>query len=72
MNKNKITFGVININFDILTLPSKGWLIQDTEQQNFTLKTHHRVGNVHIVDKLCICQSIEIYYATNEYFATKN
>ncbi|KAG5070546.1 hypothetical protein JHK82_040935 [Glycine max] len=51
---------------DLLTIPSKGWLVQDAEQQSFILEQHHHYGNVHAVEKLR--QSIEIWYATSEYF----
>nr|QEP50588.1 RNA polymerase subunit beta'' [Brahea pimo] len=50
---------------DLLTIPSKGWLVQDTEQQSFIFEKHHHYGNVHAVEKLR--QSIEIWYATSEY-----
>nr|AEX94824.1 RNA polymerase beta' subunit [Ledebouria cordifolia] len=50
---------------DLLTIPSKGWLVQDAEQQSFILEKHHHYGNVHAVEKLR--QSIEIWYATSEY-----
>nr|AGE93446.1 RNA polymerase beta' subunit [Xiphidium caeruleum] len=50
---------------DLLTIPSKGWLVQDAEQQNFILEKHYHCGNVHAVEKLR--QSIEIWYATSEY-----
>nr|AEX94834.1 RNA polymerase beta' subunit [Ruscus aculeatus] len=50
---------------DLLTIPSKGWLVQDAEQQSFLLEKHHHYGNVHAVEKLR--QSIEIWYATSEY-----
>nr|UVH66097.1 RNA polymerase beta'' subunit [Eriocaulon australe] len=50
---------------DLLTIPSKGWLVQDAEQQNFLLEKHHLYGNVHTVERLR--QSIEIWYATSEY-----
>nr|YP_009581271.1 RNA polymerase beta' subunit [Enemion raddeanum]QBK49336.1 RNA polymerase beta' subunit [Enemion raddeanum] len=50
---------------DLLTIPSKGWLVQDAEQQSFILEKHHHFGNVHAVEKLR--QSIEIWYATSEY-----
>nr|YP_009686475.1 RNA polymerase beta' subunit [Corchorus capsularis]QDS78294.1 RNA polymerase beta' subunit [Corchorus capsularis] len=50
---------------DLLTIPSKGWLVQDAEQQSLILEKHHRFGNVHAVEKLR--QSIEIWYATSEY-----
>nr|YP_010388900.1 RNA polymerase beta'' subunit [Limnophila sessiliflora]UPQ44135.1 RNA polymerase beta'' subunit [Limnophila sessiliflora] len=50
---------------DLLTIPSKRWLVQDAEQQSFILEKHHRYGNVNAVEKLR--QSIEIWYATSEY-----
>nr|YP_010608610.1 RNA polymerase beta'' subunit [Sabia swinhoei]WAN89435.1 RNA polymerase beta'' subunit [Sabia swinhoei]WAN89520.1 RNA polymerase beta'' subunit [Sabia swinhoei] len=50
---------------DLLTIPSKGWLVQDAEQQSLILEKHHHYGNVHVVEKLR--QSIEIWYATSEY-----
>nr|YP_010288321.1 RNA polymerase beta'' subunit [Corybas sp. Waitarere]UKU08923.1 RNA polymerase beta'' subunit [Corybas sp. Waitarere] len=50
---------------DLLTIPSKGWLVQDAEQQRFILEKNHHYGNVHAVEKLR--QSIEIWYATSEY-----
>nr|YP_010293975.1 RNA polymerase beta'' subunit [Paepalanthus alpinus]ULQ67269.1 RNA polymerase beta'' subunit [Paepalanthus alpinus] len=50
---------------DLLTIPSKGWLVQDAEQQSFLLEKHHLYGNVHTVERLR--QSIEIWYATSEY-----
>nr|QGX06134.1 RNA polymerase beta subunit [Dracaena hokouensis] len=50
---------------DLLTIPSKGWLVQDAEQQSLILEKHHYYGNVHAVEKLR--QSIEIWYATSEY-----
>ncbi|PHT54973.1 DNA-directed RNA polymerase subunit beta'' [Capsicum baccatum] len=51
---------------DLLTIPSKGWLVQDVEQQSLILEKHHHYGNVHAVEKLR--QSIDIWYATSEYF----
>nr|ATG24600.1 RNA polymerase beta'' subunit [Lobelia fervens subsp. fervens] len=50
---------------DLLTIPSKRWLVQDAEQESFILEKHHQYGNVHAVEKLR--QSIEIWYATSEY-----
>ncbi|KAM7513763.1 hypothetical protein LguiA_003346 [Lonicera macranthoides] len=44
---------------DLLTIPSKRWLVQDAEQQILTLEKHHHYGNVHAVEKLS--QSIEIW-----------
>nr|AXO65965.1 RNA polymerase beta'' subunit [Megastylis gigas] len=54
---------------DLLTIPSKGWLVQDAEQQRFILEKNHHYGNVHVVEKLR--QSIEIWYATSEYLRQK-
>nr|WOC92018.1 RNA polymerase beta'' subunit [Utricularia simulans] len=50
---------------DLLTIPSKRWLVQDAEEQSFILEKHHHYGNVHAVEKLR--QSIEIWYTTSEY-----
>nr|YP_009993047.1 RNA polymerase beta'' subunit [Dioscorea esculenta]QNO34319.1 RNA polymerase beta'' subunit [Dioscorea esculenta] len=50
---------------DLLTIPSKEWLVRDTEQQRFILEKHYHYANVHAVEKLR--QSIEIWYATSEY-----
>ena len=50
---------------DLLTAPSKSWLIQDAEQQGYTSEKHYRYGNVHAVEKLR--QLIETWYATSEY-----
>ncbi|XBI38249.1 hypothetical protein VPH35_123337 [Triticum aestivum] len=47
---------------DLLTIPSKGWLVQDAEQESFLLEKHYYYGAVHTVEKLR--QSIEIWYAT--------
>uniref|UniRef100_A0A6N2KZX4 DNA-directed RNA polymerase n=1 Tax=Salix viminalis TaxID=40686 RepID=A0A6N2KZX4_SALVM len=45
---------------DLLTIPSKGWLVQDAEQQSFILEKHHHYGNKNYA-------TIEIWYATSEY-----
>lgn len=50
---------------DLLTAPSKAWLIQDAEQQGYTSEKNYRYGNVHAVEKLR--QLIETWYATSEY-----
>ncbi|KAF1879726.1 hypothetical protein Lal_00039738, partial [Lupinus albus] len=50
---------------DLLTIPSKGWLVKDAEQQGIILGKHHHYGNVHSVEKLRL--SIEIWYATSDY-----
>ena len=43
---------------DLLPIPSKGWLVQDAEQQSLILEKHHHYRNVHVVEK--VHQSIEI------------
>ena len=50
---------------DLLTIPSKGWLVQDAEEQSFLLEKHYYYGAIHAVEKLR--QSVEIWYATSEY-----
>ncbi|EYU19416.1 hypothetical protein MIMGU_mgv1a018067mg, partial [Erythranthe guttata] len=50
---------------DLLTIPSKRWLVQNDEQQSFVLERDHHYRNIHAVEKLR--QSIEIWYATSEY-----
>nr|YP_009169870.1 RNA polymerase beta'' subunit [Viscum album]ALD84681.1 RNA polymerase beta'' subunit [Viscum album] len=50
---------------DLLTIPSKGWVVQDAEKQSFSLEKHHHYGNIHALEKLR--QSIEIWYATSEF-----
>nr|AET45225.1 RNA polymerase beta chain [Pinus wallichiana] len=50
---------------DLLTAPSKGWLVQDAEQQGSVSEKQNHYGNLHAVEKLR--QSIEIWYATSEY-----
>nr|BBF91141.1 RNA polymerase beta subunit-2 [Phyllocladus aspleniifolius] len=50
---------------DLLTAPSKGWLVQDAEQQDFVSEKDHDYGNVHAVEKLR--QLIELWHATSEY-----
>nr|YP_009433606.1 RNA polymerase beta' subunit [Tigridiopalma magnifica]ATD86187.1 RNA polymerase beta' subunit [Tigridiopalma magnifica] len=50
---------------DLLTIPSKGSLVQDAEEHSLILEQHHHYGNVHAVEKLR--QSIEVWYATSEY-----
>nr|YP_010974621.1 RNA polymerase beta'' subunit [Amyema quandang]WNR57073.1 RNA polymerase beta'' subunit [Amyema quandang] len=51
---------------DLLTVPTKGWLIQDAEKQSFILEKHYHDGSIHAVEKLR--QSIEIWSITSEYF----
>ena len=50
---------------DLLTVPTKGWLIQDAEKQSFILEKHYHDGSIHAVEKLR--QSIEIWSITSEY-----
>ncbi|KAJ4825610.1 DNA-directed RNA polymerase subunit beta'', partial [Turnera subulata] len=50
---------------DLLTVSSKGWLVQDIEHQSLLSANHQHYGNVHAVEKLR--QSIDIWYATSEY-----
>nr|YP_009668541.1 RNA polymerase beta' subunit [Haplomitrium blumei]QCW59317.1 RNA polymerase beta' subunit [Haplomitrium blumei] len=50
---------------DLLTAPSKGWLIRDAEQYANTSDKHHDYGSLHAVEKLR--QLIETWYATSEY-----
>nr|YP_009825466.1 RNA polymerase beta'' subunit [Botrychium lunaria]QIU83281.1 RNA polymerase beta'' subunit [Botrychium lunaria] len=50
---------------DLLTAPSKAWLVRDAEKQGSILEQHHRYGSVHAVERLR--QSIETWYATSEY-----
>nr|QUG10268.1 RNA polymerase beta'' subunit [Hymenophyllum barbatum] len=50
---------------DLLTVPSKGWLVQDVERQGYISEQYHRYGGLHAVEKLR--QSIETWYATSEW-----
>nr|YP_009671213.1 RNA polymerase beta'''' subunit [Passiflora filipes]QCX30481.1 RNA polymerase beta'''' subunit [Passiflora filipes] len=50
---------------DLLTVPSKKWIVQDAEQESFILEEHHHYGNVHTIEKLR--QSIEVWHAISEY-----
>nr|YP_784060.1 RNA polymerase beta'' subunit [Pelargonium x hortorum]Q06FX1.1 RecName: Full=DNA-directed RNA polymerase subunit beta''; AltName: Full=PEP; AltName: Full=Plastid-encoded RNA polymerase subunit beta''; Short=RNA polymerase subunit beta'' [Pelargonium x hortorum]ABI17251.1 RNA polymerase beta' subunit 2 [Pelargonium x hortorum]AKF43136.1 RNA polymerase beta'' subunit [Pelargonium x hortorum] len=50
---------------DLLTIPSKRWLVQDAQQQSFLLEKYYQYGNVHAVEKLR--QSIEIWDAISAY-----
>lgn len=50
---------------DLLTIPSKGWVVQDAEKQSLSLEKHYHYGNIHALEKLR--QSIEIWYATSEF-----
>nr|YP_009668459.1 RNA polymerase beta' subunit [Heteroscyphus argutus]QCW59309.1 RNA polymerase beta' subunit [Heteroscyphus argutus] len=60
------TSGAISLGIDdLLTAPSKGWLIRDAEQYTNLSEKHHHYGNLHAVEKLR--QLIETWYATSEY-----
>nr|QWW92257.1 RNA polymerase beta'' subunit [Rhaphidolejeunea foliicola] len=50
---------------DLLTAPSKSWLIQDAEQYSNLSEKYQSYGNLHAVEKLR--QLIETWYATSEY-----
>nr|YP_009562292.1 RNA polymerase b''-subunit [Trichomanes trollii]QAV57649.1 RNA polymerase b''-subunit [Trichomanes trollii] len=50
---------------DLLTVPSKGWLVQDIERQGYISEQYHRYGGLHAVERLR--QSIETWYATSEW-----
>nr|YP_009667552.1 RNA polymerase beta' subunit [Cheilolejeunea xanthocarpa]QCW58328.1 RNA polymerase beta' subunit [Cheilolejeunea xanthocarpa] len=50
---------------DLLTAPSKSWLIEDAEQYSNISEKHQNYGNLHAVEKLR--QLIETWYATSEY-----
>nr|YP_009690557.1 RNA polymerase beta'' subunit [Lindsaea linearis]QEG57337.1 RNA polymerase beta'' subunit [Lindsaea linearis] len=49
---------------DLLTVPSKGWLVQDAENCGYVSEQYYRYGSLHAVEKLR--QSIEAWYATSE------
>nr|AWS01008.1 RNA polymerase b''-subunit [Pilularia americana] len=49
---------------DLLTVPSKGWLVQDAERQGYVSEQYYRYGSLHAVEKSR--QSIEAWYATSE------
>nr|YP_009545096.1 RNA polymerase beta [Gymnomitrion concinnatum]AZB86844.1 RNA polymerase beta [Gymnomitrion concinnatum] len=60
------TLGAISLGIDdLLTAPSKGWLIEDAEQYTNLSEKHYNYGNLHAVEKLR--QLIETWYATSEY-----
>nr|YP_009500905.1 RNA polymerase beta' subunit [Passiflora auriculata]AXB37298.1 RNA polymerase beta' subunit [Passiflora auriculata] len=54
---------------DLLTVPSKKWLVQDAEEERLILEEHHHYGNVHAIEKLR--QSVEIWHAISEYLRQK-
>lgn len=49
---------------DLLTILSKGSVVQDAEIQSFLSEKHHHYWNVHTVKKFR--QSIDIWYATSD------
>nr|QWW93171.1 RNA polymerase beta'' subunit [Lunularia cruciata] len=60
------TFEAISLGIDdLLTAPSKSWLIEDAEQYGNLSEKHHNYGSLHAVEKLR--QLIETWYATSEY-----
>nr|YP_007026119.1 RNA polymerase beta' subunit [Apopellia endiviifolia]AFU88829.1 RNA polymerase beta' subunit [Apopellia endiviifolia] len=60
------TLSAISLGIDdLLTAPSKGWLIEDAEQYGNLSEKSHNYGNLHAVEKLR--QLIETWYGTSEY-----
>ena len=60
------TFGGVSLGIgDLLTAPSKSWLIKDAEHYGNLSRKHHNYGDLHAVEKLR--QLIETWYATSEY-----
>jgi DNA-directed RNA polymerase subunit beta' len=59
--KSGISLGVD----DLLTVPSKSWLIQDAEKQALISDIYNISGSIHAVEKLR--QLIETWYITSEY-----
>nr|QWW92929.1 RNA polymerase beta'' subunit [Delavayella serrata] len=60
------TLGAISLGIDdLLTAPSKSWLIEDAEQYTTLSEKQYSYGNLHAVEKLR--QLIETWYATSEY-----
>lgn len=50
---------------DLLTTPSKTWLIQDAEHQTYTSEEQYRRGSIHAVEKLR--HVVETWHTTSEY-----
>nr|YP_009670788.1 RNA polymerase beta'''' subunit [Passiflora rufa]QCX30061.1 RNA polymerase beta'''' subunit [Passiflora rufa] len=50
---------------DLLTVPSKKWLVHDAEEESLILEEHYHYGNVHAIEKLR--QSVEIWHVISEY-----
>jgi DNA-directed RNA polymerase subunit beta' len=60
------TLGGVSLGIgDLLTAPSKSWLIKDAEHHGNLSRKHHNYGDLHAVEKLR--QLIETWYATSEY-----
>ncbi|EFJ05014.1 hypothetical protein SELMODRAFT_137828, partial (mitochondrion) [Selaginella moellendorffii] len=53
---------------DLITTPSREWLIQDAESRGW-FEEQHRYGNVHAVERLR--RLIEAWYTTSEYIKTE-
>nr|QQP00250.1 RNA polymerase beta'' subunit [Selaginella nipponica] len=54
---------------DLITTPSREWLIQDAELRGWFEEQHHCYGNVHAVERLR--RLIEAWYTTSEYIKTE-
>lgn len=50
---------------DLLTTPSKGWLIQDAEHQAYASIDQYRRGSIHAIEKLR--QVVETWHITSEH-----
>jgi hypothetical protein len=50
---------------DLLTTPSKGWLIQDAEDQAYASIDQYRRGSIHAIEKLR--QVVETWHITSEH-----
>jgi hypothetical protein len=50
---------------DLITTPSKTWLIQDAEYQAYTSEEQYRRGSIHAVEKLR--HVVETWHTTSEY-----
>nr|QWW93012.1 RNA polymerase beta'' subunit [Cyathodium smaragdinum] len=60
------TLGALSLSIDdLLTAPSKSWLIEDAELYSNLSEKYHNYGGLHAVEKLR--QLIETWYATSEY-----
>nr|QQP00343.1 RNA polymerase beta'' subunit [Selaginella pallidissima] len=54
---------------DLITTPSREWLIQDAELRGWFEEQHHCYGNMHAVERSR--RSIEAWYTTSEYTKTE-